>query len=326
MPIVEAKNYTPPFIFKNRHLNTISPTLFRKVNDIQYKRYRINTPDGDFIDFDRTNLNSSSVLIITHGLEGNSQKAYVKGSARAIAQLGIDTVAVNLKGCSEEPNLLLSSYHSGKTDDLKHIVNHCINEFKYQNIYLLGFSLGGNITLKYLGEQSTKIVNRVKAAVAISVPCDLKSSSIQLNKKMNWIYLQRFMRTLKEKAIYKIEKHNYKLISKKRIINARNFYEFDNIFTAPVHGFIDAEDYWEKCSSRHFLDSIAIPTLVINALDDPFLAEKCYPFDAANNNPNLFLETPKYGGHVGFIDHYPFSEQLWHEKRLVNFFKNISGL
>lgn len=325
MPTLETINYTPPFIFKNRHLNTISPTLFRKVNDIIYKRYRIDTPDGDFIDFDRAIQNSNSVLIITHGLEGNSQKAYVKGSARAIAQLGIDTVAVNLRGCSEEPNLLLSSYHSGKTDDLECIVNHCINEFKYKNIYLLGFSLGGNITLKYLGEQSTKIVNRVKAAVAISVPCDLKSSSIQLNKRINWIYLQRFMKTLKEKALYKIEKHDYRLISKKQIINTHNFYEFDNIFTAPVHGFENAEDYWEKCSSTHVLDKIVVPTLLINALDDPFLVDKCYPYDAANVNPNLFFETPKYGGHVGFIDHYPFDEQLWHEKRLVRFIKSISN-
>ncbi|NJO89438.1 MAG: alpha/beta fold hydrolase [Chloroflexia bacterium] len=160
-------------------------------------------PDNDFIDFDISTVNSTAVAIIIHGLEGNSHKAYVKGSARAVNSIGIDALAINLRGCSEEDNLLLTSYHSGKTDDLELIVNHAINKFSYESVFILGFSLGGNITLKYAGEEFLKSQNKIKAVAAISVPCDLKATAFQMDKTSNYVYLHRFLKTLKKKSSIK---------------------------------------------------------------------------------------------------------------------------
>lgn len=324
MPIIALNNYKPPLIFRNKHINTIAPALLRKVKGVAYTRHRINTDDGDFIDIDRVSTGSSAVLIISHGLEGNSYKAYVKGSANTAAKIGMDAIAVNLRGCSEEPNKLLSSYHSGKTDDLELVINHCIKKFAYEKIYLLGYSLGGNITLKFVGEKGTSISDKIGGAIGVSVPCDLKSSSVQLSKRANWVYLQRFMRSLKRKALYKIENHKVTTISKNDIKKANNFHDYDDLFTAPVHGFASAEDYYEKCSSKYFLSDIKVPTLIINALDDPFLGKECYPFREARENDFVFLETPKYGGHVGFSNGFPFKEQLWHEKRIATFLQEYS--
>lgn len=320
MPIVSVDNYLPPFPFKNRHLNTASPTLFRKVKGVEYTRYRIGTPDADFIDFDISSVKSNAVAIIIHGLEGNSNKAYVKGAVRAINSIGIDALAINLRGCSEENNLLFSSYHSGKTDDLELIVNQAINQLTYQNVYLLGFSLGGNIVLKFAGEGRSKFYDKIRAIAAISVPCDLKATAYQMDKTSNFIYLHRFLKTLKKKALEKIDKHRVKSYSVSQIKSAKSFREFDDLFTAPVHGFKSAEDYWEQSSSLQFIPQITLPTLLINALDDPFLPQECYPYKVVELKSTIYLQTPKYGGHLGFMTSLYFNELLWHEKQIVNFF------
>jgi len=320
MPIVQADDYHPPFLFRNKHLNTISPTLFRKVNDIKYRRYRIETTDSDFIDFDISTIKSTSAVIIIHGLEGNSNKAYVKGCAKAVNSIGLDALAVNLRGCSEEDNLLISSYHSGKTDDLELIINYALTKLNYHNIYLVGFSLGGNIVLKYLGENNSRNSKAVIAVVAISVPCDLRSTAYELSKSSNRIYLYRFLRTLKRKALIKIKNHNNTTISPVKIKQAKSFYEFDDIFTAPVHGFTNAEDYWNKSSCLQFLDKIDNPCLIINALDDPFLPQECYPNKIADQKSNIYLHTPKFGGHVGFMTNLHFRKILWNEKQITDFF------
>ncbi len=320
MPLINTDNYFPSFLFQSKHLNTVTPTLFRKVDGVNYIRHRLNTPDNDFIDFDISAVKSSTVAIIIHGLEGNSHKAYVKGSARALNSIGIDALAVNLRGCSEEDNLLFTSYHSGKTDDLELIVNHAINKLGYESVFILGFSLGGNITLKYVGEEFPKSLNKIKAVAAISVPCDLKATAYQMDKTSNYIYLHRFLKTLKNKALNKLIKHKNKEFLSKAIRNANSFHEFDDLFTAPVHGFKNAEDYWNQSSSLQFLSQINLPTLIINALDDPFLPQECYPYKIANQKSNISLQTPKYGGHVGFMTNFRFEKMLWHEKQIVDFF------
>jgi len=319
MPIIQNQDYKPPFLFKNNHLNTITPAILRKVNSIKYTRFRIETNDNDFIDFDRSSVNSSTAVIVTHGLEGNSNKPYIKGIAKLMNENGFDAICANLRGCSNEHNQLLSSYHSGKTDDLALLINHSVLQFKYKKIILIGFSLGGNITLKYIGEMGKMIPDYVKLAVTISVPCNLKSSAIQLIKKTNWIYLQRFLRSLKKKAIFKMKKFGIDDFKRNEILKTKNFFEFDNLFTAPIHGFENAEDYWSRCSCKQFLSSISIPTLIINAKDDPFLPDDCYPYFEAEKNPLLYLEIPKYGGHVGFMTSLFFKYPLWHEKRILSF-------
>jgi len=323
MTVIQNHDYKPPFIFKSKHLNTIVPALFRNVNSIKYIRYRIETNDNDFIDLDRSSVNSNTAAIVTHGLEGNSHKPYIKGIAKIMNEIGIDAIAFNLRGCSGEPNRLLSSYHSGKTDDLESIINYVKQKWEYEKIILIGFSLGGNITLKYVGEQGRGIPDFIKLAVGISVPCDLKSSAFHLSKVSNWIYLQRFLRTLKQKALQRMDNFENADIKREDIKKTKSFFEFDNLFTAPIHGFVDAEDYWAKCSCKQFLTSISIPTLIINAKDDPFLPDACYPYSEANNNPLIYFEVPEYGGHVGFMTNSHFKNHLWHEMRISSFLNEM---
>ena len=325
MTSLKIDNYNPPFLLKSKHFNTIIPALFRKVSDINYKRHRIETPDEDFIDFDISTVGANTTAIISHGLEGNSHKPYVKGMVKMLNENGIDAVATNFRACSGEPNRLLSSYHIGKTDDLALLIDYLQTFHRYKNIILIGFSLGGNITLKYLGEMGSKLSSEIKLAIAISVPCDLKASAMQLGTFSNFLYQFRFLRSLKKKALFKIEKFKNSGISSGAIKKCRNFYQYDNLFTAPVSGFNDAEDYWSKCSCKQFLEAIAIPTLIINALDDPFLTPACYPYAEAENNSNIQLEVPRFGGHVGFMSDLRMKKIFWHENLVKMFIKdNIS--
>jgi hypothetical protein len=201
-------------------------------------------------------------------------------------------------------------------------VNFVIEKLHYQNVVVIGYSLGGNITLKYAGEKGNFILPNLKAVVAISAPCNLKDTSIQLSHWSNFIYLMRFIHSMKNKALYKAKVHKHVKVNVNDLKRAKNFFDIDNLYTAPAHGFRDAEEYWEKCSCKQFIPEIKIPALLINALDDPFLAVSCFPYIEAEENPNFFLETPKYGGHVGFSTGLDFKGPFWHEMRTINFLKN----
>ncbi|MEM7791757.1 MAG: alpha/beta fold hydrolase, partial [Verrucomicrobiota bacterium] len=173
MPIIENSSYRAPILFRNAHLQTIYPTLFRRVPLITNNRQRINTPDGDFLDLDWSdNLQGKRLAILTHGLEGHSRGAYTQGMARALQRCGWDVLAWNFRGCSGEPNRKFQSYHSGATEDLQNVLNHVFETANYQQIALIGFSLGGNLMLKYLGDQGNGLDPRIQAAIALSVPCD----------------------------------------------------------------------------------------------------------------------------------------------------------
>ncbi len=321
MPLIETNNYVPPFPLKNGHLNTIYPALFRRCKEVSYERLRIDMPDGDFIDLDFRKVGSRTIAVVTHGLEGSSEACYVKGICKALNKAQWDAVAFNLRGCSGEPNRLYHSYHSGATQDLNEVIAYLIKQHKYKHILLVGFSLGGNIILKYVGEQGPNISTQVASAVAISVPCNLQSAAMQMAKPANILYLNRFMKSLKKKITYKKEKFPEAPFSKQDVEKTKNFYEIDNLYTAPAHGFKDAQDYWTKCSCKHFLKDIAIPTLLINARDDPFLTPDCFPFKNAQRNSCLYLEMPKYGGHVGFTKQLNLKQDFWHEERIVCFCK-----
>ncbi len=320
MPLIQQSNYHPPFPFKNGHLNTIYPSLFRKVKGIDYQRERITTPDGDFFDIDWLQQGNRKLVVLCHGLEGSSEGSYIKGMARVFLREHWDAVAMNFRGCSGEPNRLLKAYHSGFTEDLETLIVHVLNEYDYEQIALVGFSLGGNLVLKYLGEQGVNTPAAIQKAVAISVPCDLEKGAAHLSRPSNWFYLKRFLIKLTKKVEDKVNAgHDIDFTPFKK---AKSFKDFDGLFTAPVHGFSSAEDYWRKCSSKHFLKDIQIPTLILNALDDPFLPKECYPFDFCKNSHFVHLETPQYGGHVGFT---LLSEDKahWSENRTVEFVENI---
>ncbi len=317
MPLIAPSTYRPPLLFGNGHLQTIYPSLFRRVNGVRYRRERIYTPDDDFLDLDWSRVGSDKLAIISHGLEGNSHRAYVLGMVRAVNRAGWDALAWNYRGCSGEPNRLLRSYHSGATEDLHTVVEHARSLKLYREIALIGFSLGGNLTLKYGGERGEDIPPEVTRLVAISTPCDLASSARKMARPENRIYMIRFMRMLREKIRQK-KQLMPGLISDEDFDKIRTFEDFDSRYTAPLHGFADAEDYWQKCSSRQFIPGITVPTLLINARNDPFLAPECYPIPEAEQHPLFFLEMPESGGHVGFIS-FNSGGIYWSERRTVAF-------
>lgn len=307
-------SYKAPIFLFNAHLETIFPSLLRRVGIEAYHRERIDTPDNDFLDLDWLNKGSKKLLIISHGLEGNSTRSYVKGLARAGYQSGFDILAWNFRGCSGEMNRQLRFYHSGATDDLDTVVNHAISKGTYEEIYLAGFSLGGNLTLKYIGERRPD--KRIRKAVVFSVPLHLHSSCLQIARPSNRIYAARFLRSLKKKVLEK--KRAYPQLNSAVLPRVKSILEFDNLFTAPLHGFRDAADYYKKNSSLYFLKGITIPTLIINAKNDPFLSPECFPVEFIADHPSVRLEIPERGGHVGFSQ-FTGSGMFWSEERAMRF-------
>jgi len=319
MPLISS-SYNPPFLFKNGHYSTIYAGIIRKINNLEQKRERIDLPDGDFLDLDWSfaNIPTKKVAILIHGLEGNAQRAYIAGSAKEFNAYDYDVCAINLRTCSGEANRLFRSYHSGATEDLDAVIQHILESKKYSKIYLKGFSLGGNLALKYLGE-GRNIPKEIKGAVGISVPCDLHSSCKELLKPKNFPYAMRFKKNLVAKLKEKQKQFSDK-ISNDDIMKIVTLKDFDDIYTSRAHGFDDALDYYRKCSCLQFLPNIKIPSLIINAENDFFFGTECYPEKEAQQNKKLFLEVPKYGGHVGFIGPKNIT---YSEKRAIKFFVEV---
>ena len=319
MPIITSI-YDPPLLFKNGHISTIYAGIIRTVGGFVQKRERIDLPDGDFLDLDWSlaNTPTKKVVILIHGLEGNAQRAYITGSAKAFNANGFDACAINLRTCSGVPNRLYRSYHSGATEDLEAVVDHILELKNYSELYLKGFSLGGNMVLKYLGE-NRMVPKEIKAAIAVSVPCSLHSSPKELLKTKNLPYAKRFKKHLVEKLREKQQLFPDK-ISDNDIKNVVTLKDFDDVYTSRAHGFKDALDYYEKCSCKQFLPNIQIPSLIVNARNDSFLGPECFPVEEANENPNLYLEMPKYGGHVGFFGQ---KNVTYTEKRAIKFLNEI---
>lgn len=285
------------------------------------RRERIETPDGDFLDLDwKDNTSSKRLVILSHGLEGNSHQTYVQGMARVFIDAGWNILAWNYRGCSGEINRYVRSYHSGATEDLHTVLEHVYRSYPFTDISLIGFSLGGNMTLKYLGERHDTADYRLKSGVAFSVPCDLESSSIKLESLATRLYMERFLKTLRKKIRQKMEAFPGQL-EDKDLDRMKTFREFDGGYTAPMHGFSSAEDYWTRSSSRPFIPRIRIPTLLVNALNDPFLAPACFPYKEAQNNDFFFFETPRHGGHMGFPSFN--KDNYWSEKRAFEFVQTV---
>ena len=319
MPVLES-TYQPPFQFKNGFIATVYSGLARKVKGVEQQRERIETRDQDFLDLDWSYAHdkSDAVIILLHGLEGHAQRPYVTGTAKLFNQNGVDAVCVNFRGCSGEDNRFYHSYHSGATDDLDDVVRYCIEHKGYSKIYIKGISLGGNITLKYLGE-NRQIPEQIKSAIAISVPVYLKGSATELHKPKNKAFAIRFKKHLVDKLKVKMIQFPDR-ISVTEINSIKTLRDFDEVYTSKAHGFKDALDYYEQSSSLQFLKNIQVPTLLINALNDSFLSAECFPVKEAKHNKNLHLEMPKFGGHVGFIQKHNI---YYNEQRALDFVKTV---
>lgn len=316
MPIIEETGYRPDFVFRNNHVNTIYPHFFRKSPFLPFERERIQTPDGDFFDTDWLGkTRSEKLVILLHGLEGSSDSQYVMGTAHVLLNAGYSIAAINFRSCSGTLNRGMKLYHSGFTEDLEYFLQQYGQ--KYQHIFICGFSLGGSVTLNYLGRRQALSRVAITAAAGISVPCDLLGGSLRLQKWYNYMYEKKFLISLiqKIKALHRMHPLSIDLSNMRKI---RTLMDFDDVCTAPIHGFKDSRDYYQQCSSLSVLDKIEVPTLLINALDDSFLSDTSFPYDIAESNRNLHLITPRYGGHVGFTT--MTKGPKWYETRILEFF------
>lgn len=321
MPIIES-SYIAPKLFQNGHIQTIYPVLFRKVEGLETQRVRIDTPDDDFIDADVVLNNNDHVVILSHGLEGSSINPYVTGMAKSLSADGLDVVAWNYRSCSGVLNKQEWFYSASDYGDLELVISWCIR-MGYKKISLIGFSFGGNLTAYYLGDKGVNLPSEIVSSILISAPTNIAEALSNLG---NWhfgkVYTESFLSTMRQKLIDKNELMGIPDLDIKAIKRARSFKEFDNLYTAPVNGFKRAEDYYEHASSNKFLPNIKVPTLILNAKNDPFLSDKCYPEKIARTNPNLFLEVPRSGGHVGFVC---FKEDSYFsERRSKDFIKQAA--
>lgn len=310
--------YSPSFLLKDGHLGTILPYLFRQPPAIELIRVELKTPDSDFLHLEQAQKGNGRCALIVHGLEGSAQSGYILTLAKQLQLKDWDIAALHLRGCSGIPNLLYRSYNSGSTDDLETAIQYL--EKQYDKIAVIGFSLGGNIVLRYTG-QSGAISKKLVASIGVSVPCHLSSACSKMEDAANWLYTYRFVSSLKKKLKSKLAAHPHR-VSKERFQAIKTIKQLDNAYTAPANGYKDAEEYYAHCSCLFVLDQIAIPTLLINAQDDPFLSLLCFPEHIASTNPHLYLYAPKYGGHVGF---WPEKQgAMWkHEEWIIDFLQKV---
>lgn len=297
MPLLPS-TYRKPWYLWNCHAETIVPSLFRKVEGVAYERQRLELPDGDFLDLDWLRGGFGRCLIISHGLEGSSERHYVKGMARYFYDRGWDVLAWNCRSCSGELNRLPRFYHHGATEDMAAVVEEAMRA-AYPIIALAGISMGGSLTLKYLGERGAQVPRVIRAAAAFSVPCDLGASAARLEQRGMEFYKNRFLKKLGRKIQAKAARFP-DVISAEGFSRIRTFRDFDNRYTAPLHGFADADDFYARAACLPFLPAITVPTLLVNAHNDPFLTPSCFPQTIAKSHDHLFLEVPPTGGHTGF--------------------------
>jgi len=311
------------WLFRNPHFQTIWPTLFRYIARPAYKRERIELRDGDFLDIDWCGNNNSDtpLVILLHGLEGSSDSQYIRGMVKSLVKQGWCCAAINFRGCSGEINRLQRSYHSGATDDLNEIISLLSERYPDSSLHAIGFSLGGNVLLKWCAETGKQ--NPLKSAIAVSVPFRLAIASTTLDSKgfFSRIYRWRLLRTLKIKTLKKIQ-HGILDQDAAEIQYIRSLYDFDNKVTAPLHGYKDADDYYSRASCYSHLEKIKIPTLLLHALDDPFMNSSAIP-DFADENSSVKLELSPHGGHVGFFQPALNNNNYWLDTRIPAFLRSM---
>lgn len=310
-------------------MQTIYPYFNKPAQTFNYRRERWELADGDFVDVDWMDGSQTSPLVVFfHGLEGGSTSHYILSISNKLRQHHWRSVVIHFRGCSGIPNRLPRAYHAGDSAEIDWMLKRVIEQTHPANtnpvLYIVGVSLGGNAVLKWLGEKGKQAQAITKGVAAISVPLDLSAAGSALDTGFNQVYTRHFLNTLKYKAFEKLEKFP-DLFDKQALIKCTSIYEFDNLVTAPLHGFQNTDDYWSQSSSKQWLASIRVPTLVINARNDPFMPASVLPAqkDVA---VNVVLEFPEEGGHAGFMQG-PFPGKLnWLPERILGFFHHECAL
>lgn len=317
---MSVNQFKPAWWLPNSHLQTLWPPIFRRsLKNVTVERERLELPDGDFIDLDWVGRNESGPLVLVlHGLEGSIESHYAKGMLQTVTQSGWRGVFMHFRGCSGEPNRLPRSYHSGETGDVKYLTQVLFERESNLELAAIGFSLGGNVLLKWLGE--TKEKNPLKAAIAVSVPFELHKAAARIQQGFSRFYQWYFIRCLRDRLSQKF-KVKESGIDPIIIHNVRTMYEFDDKVTAPMHGFSGVDEYYSTASCRQYLSLIKVPTLILHAKDDPFMSEDVIP-KPQELSPYVKLELSDSGGHVGFVSgKYPWRPEYWIEQRVPEFFK-----
>lgn len=315
--------YRAPWWLPGGHLQTIYAWLLASRPRVAYRRERWDTPDGDFVDVDwlvppSAASTTAPLVVLFHGLEGSSASSYAHSLMHETGQLGWRGVVVHFRGCGGAANRLPRAYHSGDSVELDWMLRR-LNAEHAGPLYAVGVSLGGNVLLKWLGEQGSAAASIVARAAAVSAPLDLAAAGEALGRGFNLAYTHSFLWTLKRKSLAKLA-HHPELYDAALVRRARTLRAFDDVVTAPLHGFADADDYWKRASSKPWLANIAVPALILNARDDPFLPAGSLPA-AHEVSPCVTLEFPAEGGHVGFVSG-PFPGNLsWLPQRILAFFQ-----
>lgn len=319
---MSENQFKPAWWLPNSHLQTIWPVICRRnIKNLQLERERLELPDGDFIDLDWLNKEKPGPLaMVLHGFEGSIESHYAKGIMSELDRQGIRAVFMHFRGCSGEPNRLPRGYHSGETTDVNWVVEAIKKREPKTKLGAVGYSLGGNVLLKWLGE--TKGSNPLDAAIAISVPFEIDKAAKRIQQGFSRIYQWYFLKCLRERLLHKSEKVSSP-IQMSFLSEVQTLKDFDDRYTAPLHGFSNAEEYYTIASSRQYLSCIQIPTLVLHAKDDPFMTEDVIPTHQ-ELSPHVTLEITEAGGHVGFVmGKYPWAPEYWLESRIPAFLKKF---
>ena len=315
--------FQPPFLLKNKHIQTIYTTLFQKQITIDYTIVDIPLSDGDKLEAycSFTKEKSTKYTILLHGLTGSYRSPYIQRAVTQLNKYGYNAIVIHFRGCSGNPNLLPRSYHSGDTQDIKEALAYIKKHYTPKHLYAIGYSLGGNVLLKLLGELQDK--TPFTKAVAISAPMKLAISSAKMGRGFSRYYQHRLLKELQTSLLVKYDMFDMEKLLKfprNKVRQIKSFWEFDDVYTAPIHGFKDAQDYYTKSSSFNYLKTIATPTLIIHAKDDPFMTPEVIPTHN-DISDSVELEVSQHGGHVGFIAGSIFKPKYWLEERIVSFFE-----
>lgn len=304
----------------NGHMETIVPSLFFKPELVQYERERLELSDGDFLDLDWVKGGFKRLIILSHGMEGSTSRHYIVRSADYFHKRDWDILAWNTRGCGGEMNRRLILTHHGFHVDLKEVIDYALTK-NYDQIVLVGMSMGGSLSSKYLSEE--EVDPRIAGAVCFSVTGDMKDMIDQVELKKNWIYKSSFLKQVKEKVRLMGELHPGK-VNTDLLEETKSFWDFHRNFTIPINQFKDLEDFYFQSSANNYLPKLQKPTLIVNALNDPILGEACYPVSIANDTKLLTLETPEMGGHLGFTVRK--SKYSYMETRAAEFIRETLGI
>lgn len=313
MPLVASSSYVAPVLLRNGHVQTVL-NAFRPAPEIAYERERIDTPDGDFLELDWRIAGRSRLVIVSYGMESAPSTPYVRGAVAALHAAEFDVVVWNYRGCGGTPNRKEHFYHGGLIDDLHAVVQRGIAR-GYRDIRLAGFSLGGNLLLNYLGRMDDQLPSAVCRAVAFSVPVDVAACAVQLRQPANRIYARLFLRSFRRKIRAKMAAMPDR-VNDHAFDSIATLEDYDEHYTVPHFGFGTVPAMYHAVSSLHVLHQIRTPVLLVNAQDDPFMGPTCFPSDIARVSDHLFLEMPRHGGHLGFLE---ANLRSWMERRVVEF-------